>query len=100
MSSKVENLLFCLIGLSDPFGYLSIFCTDFSFPRCLGSGVLAYDVFPLDFGRVSRISCFSFLSAFFYFVFLFPIMIPTCLVVNWQMLRLMQHCKTKTVELL
>ena len=39
--SKVENLLCCLIGSSDPFGCLSVCDTDFSFPRCLGSGVLA-----------------------------------------------------------
>ena len=40
LSSKVENLLCCLIGLSDPFGCLSVTFTDFSFPRCLGSGDL------------------------------------------------------------
>ena len=70
MSSKEENLMCCLIGSSDPFGCLSVFDKDFSFPRCLGSGVLA-DVFLLGFGRVSRISCFSFLSAFSCFFFSF-----------------------------
>ena len=60
--SKVEILLCCLIGSSDPFGCLSVFGSDFSFPHCLGSGVLA-GVFRFGLGRVSGISCFSFLSA-------------------------------------
>ena len=68
MSSKVENLLCCLIGSSDPFGCLSVFCTNFSFPRCLGSGVLAC-FFLSRFGEgftndlfhfLSALSCFSF----------------------------------------
>ena len=67
MTSKVENLL---IGSSDPFGCLSVLGTDFSFPRCLGSGVLA-EVFLFGLGRVSRMSCFSFLSALSCFCFSF-----------------------------
>ena len=69
MTSKVENLLCCLIGSSDPFGCLSVLGTDFFFPRCLGSGVLA-DVFLFGFGSVSQLSCLSFLLAFFFFLFL------------------------------
>ena len=70
MSSKVENLLCCLIGSSDPFGCLSVLGTDFSFPRCLGSGVLA-ELFLFGLGSVSRMSCLSFLSAFSCFCFSF-----------------------------
>ena len=63
ITSKVENLLCCLIGLSDAFGCLSVLGADFSFPRCLGSGVLA-DMFLFGYGSVSQKSCLSFLSAF------------------------------------
>ena len=86
MSSKVENLLCCLIGSSDPFGCLSVFCTDFSFPRCLGSGVLT-DVFLLGLGRVSRISCFSFLSDFSCFCFSF-----------WLKVSDVSHCELADVS--
>ena len=75
MSSKEENLLFFRIRLSDPFGCLPVSVTAFSFPRCLGIGVLAV-LFFLGYTRVSRISCFNFLSAFSFFAE----GIPTCLV--------------------
>ena len=70
MTSKVENLLCYLIGSSDPFSCLSVLGTDFSFPRCLGSGVLV-EVFLFGLGSVSRMSCLSFLSAFSCFCFSF-----------------------------
>ena len=68
--SKVKNLICCLIGSSDPFDCLSVFGTDFSSPRCLGSGVLA-GVFRFGLRRVSRIRCFSFLSALSCFCYSF-----------------------------